>query len=315
MAKILEGDKKINLQEIIDGGVEFNDKQYLSDVYLKIFASERSMENAYFKAKICTNDGVPVKPFKVAHPLKSSVKTKFVDEVALYKDGLENIMFLIQRGKIGYFSKVTMFAQERSITYSGNQAIYRYSRYCGPSGPPSGVAPITGAHYFLNLILGEPGKKVKMSKVSKVKACKECDIMLLRYTYNWVVQRDDIKEKTCPYCKKPLEIIERDRRYAKVDLDYYSKGCSITGTNNQIGVQYYGVPIKTTVKVAALRDFLKNYQNLFPSGVIGPLDIKMNIARSRKGFNFLDAANTSLTLDKKIEWRPVILFPEDLIAA
>jgi len=57
-----------------------------------------------------------------------------------------------------------------------------------------------------------------------------------------------------------------------------------------------------------------NYQNLFPCGVIGPLDIKINIVRSRKGFTFLESARPSILIETTIDWRPVTLFPEDLIA-
>ena len=181
------------------------------------------------------------------------------------------------------------------------------------SGPPPGVTPINDTHYYLDLILGAPGKKVKLSKSRKVKACESCDAMLLRFSYNWVVQRDDFNQKKCPYCNNTLKIVERDRKYVQVELDYKSEGCKITGTNNQIGVLYYGIPIKTTVKVAALRNFLMNYQNLFPCGVIGPLDIKINIVRSRKGFTFLESARSSILIETTIDWRPVTLFPEDLI--
>jgi len=56
-----------------------------------------------------------------------------------------------------------------------------------------------------------------------------------------------------------------------------------------------------------------NFQLLFPNNVIGPLDVKLNIVRSRKGFNFVDAVEAT-ELIGDIEWRPAVLFPEDLIA-
>jgi hypothetical protein len=174
------------------------------------------------------------------------------------------------------------------------------------------VKPIQGKHYFLNLILGAPGKKVKLSSASKVKACKSCDTMPLRYTYDWVVQCDDLEEDICPYCKNPLEIVERERKYIEVDLDFEARGCKITGTNNQIGIIYQGRPIKTTVKVAALRNFLMNYQNLFSSNVIGPLNVSIDIVKSRKGNNYIRSIGPS-EIKGKIEWRPAVLFPEDLI--
>ena len=209
-------------------------------------------------------------------------------------------MRLIQTKEIGFFSEITMYAQERSVEYS------RGGYYA-----PSSVNIIQGRHYFLDLILGEPGKKVKLSKVSQVEACKNCDRMLLRYSYDWVPQCDDLAEKTCPYCQNPLEPVERDRRYVEVKLDFDAKDCEVTGTNNQIGIIYFGRPIKTTVKVKALLNFLMNFQNLFPSKVIGPLDINLNITRSHR--NFITRIEPSELLGE-IEWRPVVLFPEDLIA-
>ncbi|HEY0089548.1 MAG TPA: hypothetical protein VGB37_11935, partial [Candidatus Lokiarchaeia archaeon] len=197
--------------------------------------------------------------------------------------------------------------------YSGNYEPRYLFRYQDARGPPSGVTPIEGRHYFLDLILGVPGKKVKLAKRSPVKACKACDAMLLRYTYNWVVQCDDLREKACPYCKKPLEIIERERKYEEVELDFNAKDCHVTGTNSQIGILYRGRPIKATVKVASLRNFFMNFQNLFPARAIGPLDVAIDIVKSRKGFNLLRTIEPSSPLGE-IEWRPVVLFPEDLIA-
>ncbi|MFX1446144.1 MAG: hypothetical protein ACFFHV_22265 [Promethearchaeota archaeon] len=312
--KIID-EKVVPLSYIIDNKIPLNDKNILSEVFLKIFASERSIESAYYKALICTSDGEPVPLFSVEHIYsKNRTKTRDLNEVVLYKRGLADTMNLIQTGSIGYFSSVEMFAQEKAIQYSSQPDYFSYHRYGHSSGPPPGITPINDTHYYLDLILGAPGKRVKLSNNRKIKACKSCDAMLLRFSYNWVVQRDDFKQKKCPYCSNTLKIIERDRKYVQVELDYKSEGCQITGTNNQIGILYHGIPIKTTVKVAALRNFLMNYQNLFPGGVIGPLDIRINIVKSRKGFTFLESAQPSIIMEKNIDWRPVTLFPEDLIA-
>jgi len=317
MAKKNTAQDIIPLLQIIDSNTPLNDKNTISEVFLKIYASERSIESAYYKALICTSDGDPVSPFKVEHSYsKNRSKTRELNDLVLYKQGLVDTMNLIQTGKIGYFSKVVMYAQEKAIQYHSQPTpnYYNYHRYRTPSGPPPGVTPINDTHYYLDLILGAPGKKVKLSSSRKVKACKNCDAMLLRFSYNWVVQRNDFNQNTCPYCNSSLEIVERDRKYIQVELDYESAGCKITGTNNQIGILYYGIPIKTTVKVAALRNFLMNYQNLFPCGVIGPLNIKINIVKSRKGFTFIESVHPSIIIESEIEWRPVTLFPEDLIA-
>lgn len=305
----------VPLSQAISSKVPIEDLKIISDVYLKIYASERSRENAYYKAKICFADGTEINPFNISHKYKTKKpeKIKDVNEIVFTGKGLIDLMNLIQNGEIGHFSSIKMYAQERSIEYhsstNSNQNYYSYNYH----GPPAGVKPIHGKHYFLNLILGAPGKKVKLGRTSKVKACKSCDTMPLRYTYDWVVQCDDLEEKTCPYCKKPLEIVERERKYVEVDLDFNARDCKITGTNNQLGIIYQGRPIKTTVKVAALRNFLMNYQNLFPSNVIGPFDVSIDIVKSRKGNNYVRSITPS-ELKTKIEWRPAILFPEDLIS-
>lgn len=305
----------VPLSQTIMSRAPINDLNVLSDVYIKIYTSERSRQNAYYKAKICLGDGTEINPFKISHKYKSKKpdKIKDVDEIVFTGKGLKDLMKLIQNGEIGHFSSIKMYAQERSIEYQSNnnssQNYYSYNYH----GPPAGVKPIEGRHYFLNLILGAPGKKVKLGSTSRVKACKSCDTMPLRYTYDWVVQCDDLEEKICPYCNNPLEIVDRERKYVEVDLDFNAQNCKITGTNNQIGIIYQGRPIKTTVKVAALRNFLMNYQNLFPNNAIGPLDISIDIVKSRKGNNYVRSIAPSDIMEK-IEWRPAILFPEDLIS-
>jgi len=313
-----DSDNKVSLAEALHSSTPINDKKTLSEVYLNIYESQRGFSSAYFKAKLCNASGEPISPIKMKHEYSGSKpsKIKEVDEVALYGNGLVDLMRLIQTGELGHFSSITMYAQEKTVSYSDHDlARSQYRSYYTHTytGPPPNVTPIQGAHYYLDLILGKPGTKVKLSRARKVKACKACDRMLLRYTYNWRLQRDDLKEKICPYCGKPLEIIERERKYVEVALNFDAKDCEITGTNNQIGVYYYGQPIKATVKVAALRNFLMNFQLLFPNNVIGPLDVNLNIVRSRKGFNFIDAVEAS-ELIGDIEWRPAVLFPEDLIA-
>ncbi len=166
-------------------------------------------------------------------------------------------------------------------------------------------------HYYLNPILNPPNKVFKIPKSKyMVKACKKCNTMLLRYSYQWVIQKDDLKEYTCPYCREDLEIIERDRQLVPVTLDFKSTNCNISGTNNQIGVIYNGIPVKLTIKVKALLYFLQNYQNLFENDLIGPLNIRMMY---RRGLGMIDDLEFGPQVEK-IEWRPVVLFPEDLIA-
>lgn len=283
---------KISLTKIINENGIFNDKDTLSNVYIKIERSERNMENAYYMAKIYTHDGKPLEPFTVEHDYANKSRTPLsrkINEIGFSKNGLVELMKFIQNGEIGRFSSIKMFAQERSVTYQGSDT-----------------------HYYLDLLLGAPGKKVKLKKKQGlVKACAKCDNMLLRFSYDWKMQKDDLKEKECPYCSEPLKIIERERKYIEIFLDIKAEKCKITGTNNQIGVIYNGIPIKATVKVVALRNFLQHFQNLFTNNVIGPFDVKFSIARSHRN---LVSNITYIDISGELEWRPAVLYPEDLIA-
>ena len=228
-------EKKIPLSHAINMSKPIHESTTITNAYLKVLDSERNIENAYYNATLCHVDGTIISPITIAHKYTSKKpdKIRAIKNVVLNGSGLVDIMRLIQTKEIGFFSEITMYAQERSVEYS------RGGYYA-----PSSVNIIQGRHYFLDLILGEPGKKVKLSKVSQVEACKNCDRMLLRYSYDWVPQCDDLAEKTCPYCQNPLEPVERDRRYVEVKLDFDAKDCEVTGTNNQIGIIYFGRPNK-----------------------------------------------------------------------
>lgn len=82
---------------------------------------------------------------------------------------------------------------------------------------------------------------------------------------------------------------------------------------NQIWIYYYGQSTKATIKVAALQNFLMNFQLFFPNNVVGSLDLNLNIVKSRKDINFVDAVEVPELLGD-IEWRLAVFFPEDLIA-
>jgi len=106
MAKKIQEVEEIALSNAIGNSEPLDDKNVITDVYLKIYASERSMENAYYKAKICNEDGSPIQAIKVKHKYSSKKpdKIKDVDEIALTSNGLIGFMKLIQSLELGNFS-------------------------------------------------------------------------------------------------------------------------------------------------------------------------------------------------------------------
>jgi hypothetical protein len=70
------------------------------------------------------------------------------------------------------------------------------------------------------------------------------------------------------------------------------------------------VQVKLNEKVKVLVHFLRNYQKLFYDGMIGPFDVQ--ISRRSKYTSIESFAYTGEA--RKVEWRPVVLYPEDFIA-
>jgi hypothetical protein len=192
----------------------------------------------------------------------------------------------IQTSKVGGFPKITILAEENSVTFRNSDT-----------------------HYYLGMIIGDPQQMKQLrSSNNRVAVCSKCDVMLLRFGFDWVLQRDDLRERNCPYCHSPLEIDYREGRIIKLDLNLNEATCHVDGGNNQLGVIYNGVPIKTTIWADGLLKFLKNYQLFFPSMMIGPFKIKLPGSYS----NEICALEPLTLMD--IEWRPIELFPEDILA-
>ena len=113
--------------------------------------------------------------------------------------GLKNLMSIIQTNKLRKFSEVGILVLEEIARYNSGADI----------------------HYYLKVILNKQGEKPSIPKVKKmIPACKECGTMLLRFGFRWKIQKDDLLEKICPYCGKPLEIEKRPRKLIKVSLDF-----------------------------------------------------------------------------------------------
>ena len=284
--KIKLKEESVDLNNLLLTSQVFDARKTLSGVYLRMARTKRRIEKALFFAKFCDESGNLIEVpaiFKAG----ASASTQ-VSELAFTESSLEKIIGIIQTNAYKYFSEVKLFALESTVQYQ--------------SGP---------IHYYLKAVLNSPSIPTKIPKQPrKVKACKSCDTMLLRYSFNWNMQRDDLAEKTCPYCNNSLEIVERKPKLVPVFIDFNAKDCIIRGTNNQVGVLYNGIPIKMTVKVQSLFHILENYEMLFDIKVIGPFNIHINNLYGR--FN-IDDINAKI-LPKEIEWRPVVLYPEDLIA-
>jgi hypothetical protein len=157
--------------------------------------------------------------------------------------------------------------------------------------------------------LEEPGKSPKIPKVKKkIPVCKKCDVMLLRYGFRWKIQRNDLKEDKCPYCGAKLEIDWRHRKLLKVDLNFEEEKCVIGGTRAQVGIHYNKIPINSTINAKGISSYLQNYQNSCENKTIGPVNIEIG----KRTTNTIKSVKANVTFEK-IEWRPVSLFPEDLV--
>ena len=131
--------------------------------------------------------------------------------------------------------------------------------------------------------------------------------MLLRFGFQWKIQRDDLDAKKCPYCRTKLEKIERYRNLVKVAIDFEEEGCIVDETRAQIGIIYNGIKLKSTLNPKGIADYISNYQSLFTNNAIGPLVVSLGRNHTIKGVQADFIAET-------IEWRPACLFPEDLVA-
>jgi len=279
----------VNIDTLIRLGVPFDTGKPLSNTYLHIEGSDRDMNWAAFKSTIRRGNGdlIPAVP---VDPGRRKNLAMNLDTAVIESDGLSVLMALIQKSAKEYFSSVKFFTIESTVQYQDGLV-----------------------HQYLKPVLNEPGQPTKVPKGGRlVQACASCDAMLLRFSFNWVFQNDDFKLHDCPYCKAPLKIIERKPKLVPVFLDPDATGCIVTGTNNQIGVIYNNVVVKLTVKVKAMLHFLQNYARLFPNNVIGPLDVRFQIKPRSKALSIQDVKFSKF--ERGIEWRPVVLYPEDLIA-
>lgn len=286
------------IDTLIASGGTFDARDTLGNVYLGISHADRKY-NMYADNSADAHKAVYHATLKTAGSVPASIPVKFtktttgtsieqVGDVILQAGMLRQLVDFIQHNEAKLFSEVKFFVHESTVVY--------------------GSDPV---HQYLKPVLNEPGKKARLEKSGRpVSACKACDAMLLRYSFNWVMQRDDFQVKTCPYCGKPLEIVTRPPRVEPVLLDFDATGCAITGTNNQIGAVYHGVRVKLTVKVQSLIYFIQNYERLFDAKAMGPFEITIDNKWNRINLASLKYSGTP----EAVTWRPVVLYPEDLIA-
>nr|MDO8087520.1 hypothetical protein [Candidatus Sigynarchaeum springense] len=289
LVKSLKASPSIEIPTLIEHGIPFPVAKTLSKTYLHLESTDRDINWATFTASLRRGNGDKIPQIAVDTGGKRKVQCT-LDKVVIESGGLSNLMQMIQKSAKEYFSSVKFFVIESTVQYQDGLV-----------------------HQYLKPVLNEPGQPTSIPKSGrKVHACAACDAMLLRFSFNWVFQNDDFKLDTCPYCKAPLKTIERRPKLVAVFLDPDAKGCVITGTNNQIGAIYNGVPVKLTVKVKSMMHFLQNYEHLFANNVIGPLDLQFS-TRPKSSLVYLRDSKFS-QFERGVEWRPVVLYPEDLIA-
>jgi hypothetical protein len=289
LARSLNASPSIEIPTLIEHDVPFNIAKTLSKTYLHLESTDRDINWATYTASLRRGNGDRI-PQIVVDTGRKWKQTCTLDKIVIETAGLSNLMQMIQKSAKDYFSSVKFYVMESTVQYQDGLV-----------------------HQYLKPVLNEPGKPTSVPKAGRnVHACAACDAMLLRFSFNWVFQNDDFKLATCPYCKSPLKTIERKPKLVSVFLDPDAKGCVVTGTNNQIGAIYHGVPVKLTVKVKSMMHFLQNFEHLFTNNVIGPLDLKFAV-RPRSPLVYLNASEFS-QFERGIEWRPVVLYPEDLIA-
>lgn len=270
----------------------FDTKKKITDVYLKFTRSDRlSFDNftrhlAFFFATPHTEQGEAVS-FMAANGPRGTPKR--VTELCFTGQSLVSLVGQIQSNEHNQFSEVTMHVMESTVQY--------------------GSDPV---HYYLTPVLNAPGVPTKVKKSGrKVLACAACDAMLLRYSFEYVMQRDDPRLAECPYCRAhPLVTVERPARVVPVTLDFAAKGCHVNGTNNQVGITYHGVPVKITIKLKAMEHFLQNMGACFESGLMGPVTVAFTNSYNRAEVNHVQFDPTL----KPVQWRPVVLYGEDLFA-
>ncbi len=287
----------VPIDDVLSSNGTFDARGTLANVYLGMSYAQRKF-NKFAEDPALARKAVYHVALKTANNAPASISVRFtkstgtsvesVGEVVLQVAMLKQLTDFIQNNEAKLFSEVKFFVHESTVVY--------------------GSDPV---HQYLKPVLNEPGKKTKIAGGGRpVSACKACDAMLLRYSFDWKMQRDDFSLKDCPYCDKPLDITTRPPRVEAVVLDFTSKDCIITGTNNQIGAIYHCVPVKLTVKVQSLIHYIQNYERLFANNAMGPFEIKIDNKYSRINLNSLKFSG----LPMAVEWRPVVLYPEDLIA-
>lgn len=196
---------------------------------------------------------------------------------------MQNLLSVIQNNKMQAFSDLSIWVLESIANYKGQSP-----------------------HYYLKVLVNEPGAPIKIPKAKKqVPVCKQCDTMLLRYSFHNVIQQDDLVKTTCPYCKQPLEIIYRKNKPIKVQFNFEEVGCSVGSTRAQIGIIYEGIPIKSTINPAGIENVIKNYQKLFDREILGPFKLEI---QGKSVEDFIPI------IIKTMEWRSADLYPEDLLA-
>lgn len=263
------------IEEFIKNNTQVKPKDLLSNCYMMIEDYNTKHYGGEYNANYFLS-------------LSNSKGEKLDQRFKLSITGLQNLMMIIQNNKLKMFSDVYLLMLEEIAKYNKGADI----------------------HYYLKVILDQPGKNPSIPKVKKkIPSCKECNTMLLRYGFRWKIQRDDLLEKTCPFCKKPLTIENRTRKLISIKLNFSEESCNVGDTRAQIGILYHDQEIKSTINPKGIFHYLQNYQNNFKDLSIGPLNLKF-----RNGRPLYINEVVPGDIISPLEWRPAILFPEDFLA-
>lgn len=291
---LYEGDE-IDLQTLMQGSYILKEGTWITNCFLEFdrikpfYPSSNAQKptRAYYYFNVFDSFGNKISELKIKRTHELLQKKNSVQQFYLAATGIGKLMKAIQTAKVGGFPKITILAEEKSVTFRKS----------------------VDTHYYLGMVIGDPNSPLSLSSNhDQIAACANCDVMLLRFGFDWVLQRDDLRQMNCPYCNAPLKINYRNGKIIKLDLNLNETGCIIDGGNNQLGVMYHGHAIKTTIWAHGLLNFLKNYQNFFPNKSMGPVKIKLNMNNPEE----IQEIEPQTLLN--IEWRPIELFPEDFMA-
>ena len=262
------------------------DADLLQHFYLKYdgmthYYDAYSGTKIFYNIRLYNREGNQVIPFKV----KTS-KTRVIGPLKRFElsvKGLKDILEIIQTNAIPIFSGIYLLGLESAFT---------------PANRPT--------EYFIQILIIRKGEKPqKVPKTARVPVCEHCDSLLMRYTYNYRLVVDHLKEEYCPYCHKELKIKWRPNKFVKIMPAPDTHGLKYAKGKSQFKILYKGIPIKVELSKEEIDNLIDYYASNFPNKCIGPVSIKLIEDE------IVQVIPESVL--KELEYRPIYLFPEDII--